>query len=207
MGILEVLSIVASIVSVIIGGFAIWLAVKFYEMSTKNSEKLERSSNNISSATSRLETLFEKLYSDTFSMVKDTVSDMRQHVWKKNEESPDDQKANEIKERLFKELSELIRKEIPKERSDLVEKELKESINKAVPKMDADIEDERIVEAIKFIQSNSSVANVYSISAYLRERPEPVAHALLRMGETNIVKWKGMENGGISSSERIDLPS
>ncbi|WP_217525238.1 hypothetical protein [Vibrio metschnikovii] len=78
----EVLGLVASIVSLIIGGFAIWLSVTFYNMSTKSSKELEKASANIDSTVNRLEVLFDKLYADTFSMMKDTVTDMRNHVWK-----------------------------------------------------------------------------------------------------------------------------
>ena len=105
---LEILSIVSSLVSLIIGGLAIWLAVKFYEISTKSSEKLEQASNNIDSTTKRLETLFDKLYADTFAMVKDTVSDMRKHVWKADDAEKDisDEKLEQLKSELSAELAE-----------------------------------------------------------------------------------------------------
>ncbi|MCC1495882.1 hypothetical protein [Alcanivorax sp. 1008] len=82
----EITGLVASIVSLIIGGFAIWLSVTFYRMSNKTSQELEKASSNINSTVDRLEVLFDKLYSDTFSMMKDTVTDMRNHVWRTTDE-------------------------------------------------------------------------------------------------------------------------
>lgn len=78
---MEILSIVASVVSVIIGGFAIWLAVTFYKLSIKVSEDTREASKSISASVARLEGLFDRLYNDTFSMMKDTYSDMRRHMW------------------------------------------------------------------------------------------------------------------------------
>ncbi|GGE79584.1 hypothetical protein [Shewanella carassii] len=86
----EIIGLVASIVSLIIGGFAIWLSVTFYKMSTKNTQDLERASSNINSTVTRLEVLFEKLYADTFGMMKDTVTDMRNHVWNSSDFSRSD---------------------------------------------------------------------------------------------------------------------
>jgi uncharacterized membrane-anchored protein YhcB (DUF1043 family) len=78
---MEVTSIIASVVSVILGIFAIWLSITFYKMSDRISNEIKIASKDISSTVSRLEKLFESLYSDTFSIMKETYSDMRKHVW------------------------------------------------------------------------------------------------------------------------------
>ena len=85
-------SLIASIVSLIIGGFAIWLSVTFYRMSNKISEDTKGAAKGISASVRRLESLFDSLYSDTFSMMKDTVSDMRKHIWPVKEQSAEEQK-------------------------------------------------------------------------------------------------------------------
>ncbi|ELB2229824.1 hypothetical protein [Vibrio parahaemolyticus] len=102
----EVVGLVASIVSLIIGGFAIWLSVTFYKMSTKSSKELEQASANIDSTVNRLEVLFDKLYADTFSMMKDTVTDMRNHVWKTASTESSDSRA-ELDESLVQLKAEL----------------------------------------------------------------------------------------------------
>ncbi|RJG18635.1 hypothetical protein D4A39_09240 [Alcanivorax profundi] len=106
----EITGLVASIVSLIIGGFAIWLSVTFYRMSNKSSQELEKASSNINSTVDRLEVLFDKLYSDTFNMMKDTVTDMRNHVWKTStfKEGTEKTEIEESFDELKKELNEKI---------------------------------------------------------------------------------------------------
>lgn len=74
-------SVVASIVSIILAGFAIWLSVTFYKMTTSLSESTKEAAKGIAAGVDRLEKLFDKLYADTFGMMKETVSDMRKHIW------------------------------------------------------------------------------------------------------------------------------
>lgn len=81
---LEVFSIIASVFSIVLGIVAIWLSVLFYKMSDKSSKEIEKSSTAIDANVKRLDVLFDKMYSDTFGMVKETVSDMRQYVYKSN---------------------------------------------------------------------------------------------------------------------------
>lgn len=101
---MEIVSIVASIVSVAIAGFAIWLSVTFFGMSTKTSAHIDEAARAIASGVDKLEKLFDRFYTDTFSMMKDTVSDMRRHIWPEKGPTEDvsetaEEKANEkIKE-------------------------------------------------------------------------------------------------------------
>jgi hypothetical protein len=81
---LEIFSIFSSVFSIVLGVVAIWLSVVFYKWSVKSSREMEKSSNAIDSNVKRLEVLFDKMYTDTFGMVKETVSDMRQYVYKSN---------------------------------------------------------------------------------------------------------------------------
>lgn len=112
-------SIIASIVSVIIGGFAIWLSVTFYKLSGKVAEDTKEASKSLGASVQRLETLFDRLYSDTFGIMKDTVSDMRKHIWPQGYSEEEisrkvEEKASEkilnIKKDLNDELSELIKR-------------------------------------------------------------------------------------------------
>jgi hypothetical protein len=80
LGWMDALSLFSSIASLVMGGLAIWLSITFYKMSDKSSREIESSSSKINSNVEKLEKLFDKMYSDTFGMVKDTVSHMRQQV-------------------------------------------------------------------------------------------------------------------------------
>ena len=111
---METAALVGSIVSIIIGGFAIWLSVTFYRMANKISEDTKEAAKAISASVNRLESLFDSLYSDTFSMMKDTVSDMRKHIWPEKEQSSEalkqieekaDAKIDELRKQIGSELS------------------------------------------------------------------------------------------------------
>ena len=78
---LEVSSLVASVVSVVLAIVAIWLSFQFFRMSSSISENTKEAAKGIGSSVEKLEKLFEKLYADTFSMMRETVSDMRKHIW------------------------------------------------------------------------------------------------------------------------------
>jgi sensor histidine kinase YesM len=100
----EGFSIVASIVSVILAGFALWLSIVFYRMSNESSTKIKESADRIGASVDRLEILFNKLYADTFSMMKETVSDMRKHIWRDDKVS-EDQTSEEAERRADEKIS------------------------------------------------------------------------------------------------------
>ncbi|MFJ5443532.1 hypothetical protein [Pectobacterium sp. CHL-2024] len=104
-----VVGFIATIASLILAVGAIWLSIIFYKMSDAASKETTTAAKDIKASVERLENLFDKLYSDTFAMMKDTVTDMRQHIWKKpgsnNEQTSIDEKiANEIKESVSQEI-------------------------------------------------------------------------------------------------------
>lgn len=116
---MEIISLIASICSIIIAVFAVWLSVTFYKMTTRTSESIKEASRSIASGVQRVERLFNRLYSDTFSIMKDTVSDMRKHIWPDLEssdratelvEEKADKKIVEIKNEMSQEISRIIAK-------------------------------------------------------------------------------------------------
>jgi hypothetical protein len=121
---IETVSLLSSFASLILAIVAIWLSFKFFEKSTEASEKTNEASKGIITSVVKLENLFDKLYSDTFSMMKDTVSDMRKHIWN-NDDKPDtkesnlevesEKKAQEKVEALKRDLSEDLSKMLAKQ--------------------------------------------------------------------------------------------
>ena len=73
--------LVASVASLSLAVTAIALSIVFYRMSTDLMEKSRDAANRIGGSVERLEGLFDRLYSDTFSVMKDTVTDMRRQLW------------------------------------------------------------------------------------------------------------------------------
>ncbi|AKE16972.1 hypothetical protein ACWKTB_07750 [Bacillus cereus] len=92
----EIFSIFSSVISLVLGIVAIVLSILFYKMSEKSSKDVENSARDIDSNVKKLEMMFEKMYADTFGMVKETVSDMRRYVYKNNGNEDGDTFSDEI---------------------------------------------------------------------------------------------------------------
>jgi len=110
---IEISSIIASCTSVILAIVAIALSIFFFRMSSLLSESTKEASKSISAGVERLEKIFDKLYADTFSMMKETYSDMRKHIWP--EESTDTDKIKEEAEIKAEKKVSLLKSEIDKE--------------------------------------------------------------------------------------------
>src|SRR5579862_186066 len=116
----DAISIISSLVSVFLGGFAIALSLVLYRWSSQAAERSQEAARNIESSVKRLEQLFDKLYADTFSMVKDTYTDIRQHMWP--EVRPSDQ-VDEVAERKADEKVAVVKESIDTELTRLLEKQ------------------------------------------------------------------------------------
>lgn len=124
---IELVAFIASIASLILAVGAIWLSIVFFRMSNEASKATTEAAKGIDASVQRLEKLFDKLYSDTFSMMKETVSDMRKHIWNVDEESVSsedeknkileeadrkaDEKVSEIKSALDKQLNDILNRQ------------------------------------------------------------------------------------------------
>jgi len=117
----DIIGFIASIVSLVLAVGAIWLSVVFFRMSNEASKATTEAAKGIDASVKRLENLFDKLYSDTFSMMKDTVSDMRKHIWNNGDVQPPEkdtileeadrkaeEKVAEVKKAMDKQLSEIL---------------------------------------------------------------------------------------------------
>ncbi|MDO8273244.1 MAG: hypothetical protein Q7U82_15225 [Gammaproteobacteria bacterium] len=191
---LEIFSIVASLVSIGLGGLAIWLAVKFYELSTKSADKLEKSSSDIESATKRLEILFEKLYADTFSMVKDTVSDMRKHVWRKEETegSLSDERVLALKSELLEEINSNFKKLSGDFQQEDLSNKIKSIVEKAVNKT-AEISQkptsEQVLSAIERLWETGASVTYSAIANRLGVADNDVVGTLFSLRGAGKISW------------------
>src|SRR5690606_30128293 len=121
---IEIVGLIASITSLVLAVGAIWLSIVFFKMSNEASKATTEAAKGIDASVKRLENLFDKLYSDTFSMMKDTVSDMRKHIWSgegsgtenksdilEEADRKAEEKVQEIKSALDKQLNEILEKQ------------------------------------------------------------------------------------------------
>lgn len=169
MNIIEIFSLIASGVSIILAIVAISLAIVFYNMTTKLTLTIKEASDNINSSVQRIEGLFSKFYTDTFGMMKDAYTDMRKHVW------PDDtskiiedetnrkieDKVNEFKNELDSKVSDILRKQkFTDEKLTSVTRDFKRLIDEAVSKsrkIESDIKNEELRKIIYDIISRFKV--------------------------------------------------
>lgn len=133
---IEIVSLFSSLASLILAIIAIWLSFKFFDKSSNALNQANEASNNISSKVSILEKLFDKLYSDTFSIVKSNMTEMGNQLWNRISIEDKLEKAKQLnidnlKNDIFNEMNSLLSE---KEPIDIKEKKKKinEIIEKAV---------------------------------------------------------------------------
>ncbi len=145
------------------------MSVVFFKMSNEASNATTEAAKGIDASVKRLENLFDKLYSDTFSMMKDTVSDMRKHIWSGNETPTDevknskdsileeaDQKAEEkvatVKRAMDEQLSEILdRQRVSDGNLTEIKREMKNLLENAIQtsrQIDSEARDETVREHI-----------------------------------------------------------
>jgi len=74
-------TIVSGVVSTVLGVIAIALSLYFASEAKKDAYRSEAGANEVSAGVKSLEKIFDSLYSGIFSMMNDTVTDLRKHVW------------------------------------------------------------------------------------------------------------------------------
>jgi len=78
---MDALNLFSAAMSTVLAVVALWLSVVFYRMSSEQAARSTKNADEMAGSIKRLEVLFDRLYSDTFSMVRDTVGDMRTYIW------------------------------------------------------------------------------------------------------------------------------
>ncbi|MEQ4923449.1 hypothetical protein [Proteus hauseri] len=208
----ELLSFILSIVSLIVSGGAVWLSFKFYQMSDNASKEAKRSSDQIKSSTEKLEGLFSRLYTDTFTMMKDTVTDMRQHIYHNsgNGESLED-KLNEMKESINREVKMTFEETIDEinendSKINTIEKKLEEIINQQINVV---IEERynQIADEILRILNESQYYMVFEIDSLLSQKVKvdmsEIITTLEKMRELNLINTDDKEINPFTQIKRI----
>lgn len=192
---IDLISLVASIASLILAVGAIWLSIVFYKMSSQASHETKDAAKGIDASVQRLEKLFDKLYSDTFSIMKDTVSDMRKHIWNR----PDDD-ASEISEEMKKEIQTQVLSALDEniERQPGKKEELAKKLESAFEEVlvkardrKRSIKAERILAAIKDLGPISVSKLASALDREVDDLAVPHLFDLRKKGE---ITWDGSEN-------------
>ena len=160
--IIDLLSFIASIASLILAVVAIWLSIVFYRLSTAASEATTEASKGIQASVERLEKLFDKLYSDTFSMMRETVTDMRKHMWPEEDaeqekasadiEGKTDQRLQELQRNMERQLSGILAgQRIAEEKNLALQTEMRELLGRAIrtsKQVEEEVRDETVRERL-----------------------------------------------------------
>jgi hypothetical protein len=211
---IEIASFAAAIASLVLAIVAIVLSIVFYQMSSKLSESAKEAAKDIGSSVEKLEKLFDRLYADTFSMMKDTVSDMRKHAW--GEAASETPNILEEAERKAEEKTEALRKSVDAQVARVLEgqkitegrigeirSELKQLVNRAIDDS-RNVENEareealrgHIIDRIIDIRKIKGKVLAEDVVGYLHKQfpGGAVVEELTRMRGEGMVAWKGSIN-------------
>ena len=202
---IELFSLISSIASLILAIGAIWLSIVFFKMSDAASKATTEAAKGIGASVERLEKLFDKLYSDTFSMMRDTVSDMRKHIWNNpNEEKPEISQS--IKSEISRQVSKVLEEEglnnSPKkqEMSEKLESVL-EDIFKQAKQRKQTVKSEKLLATIKEHQpvTMSKLAKILGM-----EEEDVAIPNMFSLREAGKITWDGPSHS-LSSDSVITL--
>jgi hypothetical protein len=77
---MEILSLISSITSIVLAIIAIILSILFYRWSDVSYKETQKISSGIDSNTKKIESLFDKFYSDTFGLMKNNYEAMQHRI-------------------------------------------------------------------------------------------------------------------------------
>lgn len=216
----------SSIASGVLAVVALALSIVFFILSKRDAERSTKNAQEISGSVTRLEKLFDTLYSDTFSMMRDTYTDMRKHVWRA---TPADSTADEAEtgdSSVAEQTRELLHRvgEASQQIGVTGEKlaELQERLQPVV-RQTLEAESERREESpslrtriVRFVQSRDRrgiPATVGLISRALNVEEGGVVDEVFDLGRQGVLDWDGAANllandtaiTYVPSKERADL--
>jgi hypothetical protein len=97
---IDIINLFAAAASIILAVVALALSIFFFVQGKKSADQAEKGAREISASVTKLEKLFDSLYADTFTMMRDTVTDMRHHVWKVSAVDANIERDPEMKKEL-----------------------------------------------------------------------------------------------------------
>lgn len=205
----DLISFVASIASLILAIGAIWLSVVFYRMSNEASKATTEAAKGIAASVERLEKLFDKLYSDTFSMMRDTVSDMRKHIWPtdapeqesaiEEAEKKADEKISELKKTVEQQVAQLLqRQRLADDKMSSLSSEMRNILERAIVssrQVDMEAREETVREHI-----------LRALRVFRRSRPKATVNDLIeRLQDTFSIRRVISEVEKLREEKLIEL--
>jgi hypothetical protein len=211
MSAIEIASLIASFFSVGIALMAIWLSIVFYRMTTGLSVSVRDAAKDIGASVERLETLFSKLYADTFSMMRDTVTEMQKHVWPEKSDSVEkisveaekraDEKVKTLKADVDIEVTRLLAKQSKTDaKVDTIKGELEKIVSRVIDqsrKVETEARAETIRERILNILKSTKDIPIRADTIvqglpkkYPEINPSRVVDEIRKMKVDGIISWE-----------------
>lgn len=198
---IQLVGLIATIASLVLAVVAIGLSIVFFRMSAELAESTKEASKGIGASVERLEKLFDKLYADTFSMMRDTVSDMRRHIWPEEGTSIEelaaeaDQKTEEklgdFREHMEEELNKVLSRQVAQEdrvRSLLA---LMDQAIESTREVASEAREETIREHILRYLSGRRRVEIIELFEELPVSPVRVRRELDRLAKEGLIKLDG----------------
>lgn len=194
----NLVSLIASIASLVLAIVAIALSIVFFVLGLKQANEAQKASTGIEGSVSRLETLFDRLYSDTFSMVKKTMDDMSNHIWRREDlvETPNEeaQQSSELLaelERVSREVG--IAHDKIGEMQQRMEPVVRESVNEAANKIPPRVRISHFLQ-VRDRQNRPALTFREIVARFHRSNglaTGEIASALFDLRENGRVTWDG----------------
>lgn len=198
------ISFVAAIVSVTIGVVAIWQAFALYKLSSASADQAKDTFRRIESSADRLEKIFDRLYSDTFSMMKETVTDMRRQLWPEpgeadaeaTAEKRADERIEEIKTEVTRQLADVLEQrttspdrlqDLKAEVSEIVSRAIGESRKAEAEARELTVRDS-VLGKIRELQKGGMFVKISDIAATLPWAREVLLREIERLQDEKILK-------------------
>lgn len=142
----DVISFIASLSSIILAILAIVLSIVFYKWSDKSVKEINKVSSDIDNNTKKIENLFDKLYSDTFSLMKSNVEVLQKRAYQSELISGDSGLSK------IEQVEEVIHSIIQK-----TKQELKKDIIKFIQQSRIECKESEVLAAIENLQTRKVI--------------------------------------------------
>lgn len=200
---------------------AILLSVWFFRMSEGSARRLDDSAHKIETAVAGLDRLLGSLYSDTFSLLRDTMGDFRAHAWPQEAEAELSDVKADLDSRVAEKIS-LLREDIEERIGQLsesmhagsttpggIETQVAQIVDVAVSRGSTVFSEARsetirdvVLESFKALDDDGAISAGRLITDLLRSfNFAAVANELSQLRRSGMLTW----NGDLSQESRIRL--
>lgn len=203
----DYVSLFSSIASGVLAVVALALSIVFFVLSKQDAERSSKNAQQIAGSVERLEKLFDTLYSDTFSMMRDTYTDMRKHVWRAQPseadggqddaaESPATAQTQELLTRVGEVSAQIgVTGEKLEDLQARLQPVLLESLEAESAKRDEmPALRSRILRYVKDRSLRGNNPTIRDVSRALRLEESDLVNDLFEMGRKGVLDWNGAPN-------------